>query len=402
MSNRVAITSYGVISSLGNNFDEIEKSFLNDSTNFQKCSFDSEVTICPIDGFNIRNIIGRNKNSKYLSRGSQFALGASWNAVKDSGLNEKMLSECGLFVGSGPNLDIANEFPNILDGNLDSSSLQALWILKYLPNTAASAISNLLGLHGENFSIGTACAASLQGVGEAYRKVKDGYLNTALVAGGDSRISTGGILGYKKAQALYLNCNEPKKDYSPFGQNRKGFIPGEGGAAIVLENLDQALDRGANILGEIVGYGASIDGHNMTAPHPRGTFAIKAVNNALSESFISGSSIDLISAHGTGTMLNDEIEAELIKNVCGSSASVTAYKSWIGHLSSSCGIMELVLSMFSMNKSFIPEIRNLKNPCDENISFIESQTQKEVNNVLLQNFGFGGQNSALVLRSWKK
>ncbi|MGZ6238125.1 MAG: beta-ketoacyl-[acyl-carrier-protein] synthase family protein, partial [Syntrophales bacterium] len=309
------------------------------------------------------------------------------------------MAAAGLFVGAGPNLDIGGEFPEIRGGKIDREDLQAVWILRFLPNTAASAIAKLSGIHGENLTVCTACSASLQAIGEAFRKIKNGYLDRALAGGGDSRLSPGGILAYKKAGALYKGDCEPDKASRPFDLRRSGFVPGEGGAFFLLEELEKAKERGAQMYGEICGYGSSMDASNMTAPESTGKWGRRAVLSALQEAGMSPSQINLISAHGTGTLLNDEGEAILVDEVYGGcNPQVIALKSWIGHTASACGSMELALSLICMQENYVPEIRNMKEPCRRKINFVRNGGTSSFDTCIIENFGFGGQNAALIVK----
>jgi 3-oxoacyl-[acyl-carrier-protein] synthase II len=389
----------GILSSLGHNRGEIIKSFKEGNVNFERPAFDDEVVASPIGGFNVRAYTGPFKDGRYLNRGSQFAVASAIAAIKDSGCKRDDLVEAGLFVGAGPNLNIGCEFPEIRKGEIDREDLQALWILRFLPNTAASVIAKLTGIHGENLTVCTACSASLQAIGEAFRKIKTGYLDRALAGGSDSRLSPGGILAYKKAKVVYLGNSEPAKASRPFDCGRSGFVPGEGGAFFLLEEFEKARERGAQIYGEICGYGSSMDAANMTAPEGTGKWGRLAVLSALQEAGMSPSQVDVISAHGTGTLLNDEGEANLIDDIyMGCSPRVMALKSWIGHTASACGAMELALSLICMQESYIPEIRNLKDPCRGKINFVRDGGTFSFGTGVIENFGFGGQNGALIVR----
>jgi 3-oxoacyl-[acyl-carrier-protein] synthase II len=275
-------------------------------------------------------------------------------------------------------------------------------MLKFLPNTAAAVIAMLIGIHGENLTVGTACAASLQAIGEGYRKIKNGYSDMAICGGGDSRLSKGGILAYKKAQALCTENIPPSEASRPFDEKRNGFVPGEGGACFVLESLAHAQQRGATIYGEICGYGVSMDGYNMTAPAPDGVCAEIAVNSAIKEAgIISPEQISAVSSHGTGTLLNDKREADLLNRIfAGHRPPVIALKSWIGHLASACGCMELAICLSLMKHHYLPEIRNLSRPCDPRVNFVRKGFNAKLNTLLIENFGFGGQNCALVVKQW--
>jgi 3-oxoacyl-[acyl-carrier-protein] synthase II len=400
MKRRVVITSMGIISSVGHSENEIIANLKEKKVSFERPAFDGDVVVSPVRKFNARDYTGSFKDGRYLNRGAQFAVASAIETVKRSGCAKESLSEAGLFVGAGPNLDIGGEFPEVRKGELDREDLQALWILKFLPNTAASAIAKLFGIHGENLTVSTACSASLQAIGEAFRKIKDGYLDVSLAGGGDSRLSPGGILAYRKAKAIYTGNGDPLCACRPFDCSRSGFIPGEGGAFFLLEEFERAKKRGAQVYGEICGYGCSMDAYNMTAPDRNGEKGKLAVAAALNEAAMSPAEVDVISSHGTGTVLNDEREADLIGDFCESrKPHVIALKSWIGHTASACGALELAMSLTCMRAGYLPEIRNLKDPCRKGVNFVSEGKYLSFKTVLIENFGFGGQNSALVVRS---
>lgn len=229
MKRRVVITSMGIVSSLGRSPLEIQSALRTGQVAFERPVYDPEVVVSPIKDFDLRIYTGPCKERRYLNRGARFSLAAALESIRHSGLMKEDLGKAGLFVGAGPHLDIGGEFPAIENGNMDRANLEALWILRFLPNTAASVIAQSLGIHGENLTIGTACAAALSAIGEAYRRIRDGYLDCALAGGGDSRLYAGGILAYKKAGALYHGMGNPEEASRPFDKDRKGFISGEGG-----------------------------------------------------------------------------------------------------------------------------------------------------------------------------
>ncbi|MEA2038213.1 MAG: beta-ketoacyl-[acyl-carrier-protein] synthase family protein [Thermodesulfobacteriota bacterium] len=399
MPRRVVITSTGVISSLGCSHGRIIDNLKKKNPAFIRSSFDKSVVTSPVMNFDIMASVGRFKERKYLNRGAQLCVASARMAVRDSGISREMLAKAGLFVGAGPNMDIGGEFPEIKEGKMDREGLMALWILKFLPNTPASAIARIAGIHGENLTVTTACAASLQAIGEAYRRIKDNYLNLAFAGGGDSRLSHGGILAYKKARAIFSGNEDPETVSRPFDESRKGFVPGEGGAFFLLEELEHAQARGATIYAEVCGFGTSMDGHNMTSPEPHGKWGEQAVLAALKEAGMSPDVIDVISSHGTGTYLNDIMEANMIRRIYGKHTPlVVALKSWIGHISTACGALELAICLTCMRDGYVPEIRNLKDPCLSGIDFVRKDLKYPVSTIMLQNFGFGGQNSALIIR----
>jgi 3-oxoacyl-[acyl-carrier-protein] synthase II len=274
--------------------------------------------------------------------------------------------------------------------------------LRFLPNTSVSTIAQLTGLRGENLTVGNACAASLQALGEAFRKIKHGDLEVAVAGGGDSRLNQGALLAYQKAQALYCGKGEPQAASRPFDKARLGFVPGEGGAFFVMESADHADKRGATVIAEVCGYGATLDGHAMTAPHPEGRWAEHAVARALCDASMTPDLVDIISSHGTGTLLNDRVEAAMIHRVFNKRIPlIMAIKSWIGHLASACGAVELAICLIALQTGVWPEIRNLKAPCHVGLNYLRGKKNISPDVLLVQNFGFGGQNAALVVRSWK-
>ncbi len=399
MKRRVVLTSMGVISSLGKSPEEIRSSLLEGRSVFERPDFEPEVVVSPVRDFELRRYTGTFKERRYLNRGAAFALAAALDAVRGAGLTREMLAEAGLFVGVGPHLDIGTEFPHITGGKMERSKVDALWILRFLPNTAASVIAKSCGIRGENLTVGTACAAALSAVGEAFRRIRYGYLDCALAGGGDSRAYPGGILAYKTAGALFRGEGDPDQASRPFDENRGGFVSGEGGAFFVLEERDHALERGAPILGEISGYGSSIDGYRMTAPAPDGKSAAQAVRKALAEADVLAEEIDFVVTHGTGTVLNDQVEAKIIRDVFpGRTPALIALKSWIGHLSTACGAVELAITLAAQGMGYLPKIRNLEQPCERGIDFVHTGRHVRGKTFIIENFGFGGQNAALVIK----
>ncbi|MEI7590065.1 MAG: beta-ketoacyl-[acyl-carrier-protein] synthase family protein, partial [Deltaproteobacteria bacterium] len=360
---RVVITGIGAITSIGNTPDDVLLSFQNNKTCFERSTIDEDLVVCPIHNFNLKNYISSFKNVRYLNRGNSFALACATLAVQDANIAKKDLASAGLFVSVAPNLNIGEDFSNICDGKIDWKKNSALWILKFLPNTSTSIISQYLDIHGESAVIGNACAASLHAIGYAYQKIKWGNIDLALAGGGDSRISEGGLMAYKKADAIYTGKMEPHKVCMPFDKKREGFICGEGGAFFLLEEMTQAQKRNAHIYAEILGVGATTDGYSMTAPEPSGKWAQIAVQKAIDEANLSFQDIEIIATHGTSTILNDEMESQMLARIFSKGATVTAFKSWIGHLSASCGAVELALALYCAKNKYFPPIRNLEEPC---------------------------------------
>lgn len=401
MPNRVVITAIGMVSSLGNSFEQIARNVQAEKITFRYFEPSPRVVVAPVNGFDVRFYTGRFKNLRYLHRAAAMTVSAAMAAVQQVDQAKLELNRAGLFIGTGPNLDLGGECPDIHQGLINASALPALWILRFLPNTAASAIAQLAGIHGENLTITNACAASLQALGEGYRRIKNGYLKVAVAGGGDSRLSSGGLLAYYKANALCRDSHAPQMACRPFDQARNGFVPGEGGAFVVMESAESAIARKASILAEICGYGASMDGDAMTAPRPDGYWAEQAVRAALGEADLQPEDICVISAHGTGTPLNDAVEAQMIQRIFGNQMPmVLALKSWIGHLAAACGAVELGICLAAWQTGIWPYIRNLSHPTFSGLNYLQKKMKGINGPLLLQNFGFGGQNAALVVKPW--
>lgn len=395
---RVVITGRGVVCSLGERLPDIRARMASDDGVFCRPDFDGEVVTCPVEDFDLARHIGRWKHRRYLNRGASLGLAAASMALQESGIADSQRQEMGLFAGVGPHLDIAGTFAHIAHGVLDEEGMEALWLLRFLPNTLAGAIAQRLGARGENLTVATACTASLQAIGEAWNRIRFGQLRQALAGGGDSRISSGGILGYKRADALYRGEGPPAEACRPFDSSRSGFICGEGGAFVVLESLESAQERGAAIYGELTGYACTMDGLSLTAPDPLACQAEVALRRSLERA--GDPVVDLVCAHGTGTPLNDAMEAELIGRMFGDRPLVTAFKSWIGHLSAASGAADLLLALGCLESGQVPPVRNLHQPCHHGIRLSREFQPVAVEHLVVQNFGFGGQNAALVVRAW--
>ncbi len=392
MDNRVVVTGIGIILPIGKTEQEVIHSIKNDVVNFQRSSFRKDVIVSPVEDFDFKAYIKAYKYSRYLPKSWRLTICAVKKAIEDAKISQKILENSSLFVGIGPNVDV-------FDMQIEQ---KALGILSILPNTPSFCISNLFSIHGENLTISTACSSSLQSIGEGFLRIKKGDTKVALCGGGDSRLSNLGISLYYNARVLKLidESQDVKNSYAPFDKKNMGFVPGEGGAFLVLEELSHAKKRGAKIYGEIIGYSSSMDGLNPTAPDTSAKYPTKCIENALEKANIDPNEIDAIFAHGTGTKLNDIMEIKLIKNLfVNKNPYITALKSWIGHLASGCGAAEMAIGIFCLKKNIIPKIRNLKDPRDDFIPFVIHNTYRQVNIAIFQSFGFGGQNACIIFKN---
>lgn len=385
MNRRVVITGSGFVLPLGDNGRDVFSALQRSHGPFVRSGADPRAAVCPVPDFDLKTYIGRCKNSRYLSRGQQLCLAAAVRAVDDAGLVGRDLDRAGLFLGLGPNLQARPRDD------------RALWLLDFLPNTVSSVMAEILGAHGENLTIMTACAASTQALGQAYRTVASGLADVALAGGGDSRLCAEGVRAYGQAGVLATDFERPELACRPFDRDRSGFAVGEGGAVFALESLDHARGRGATILAEITGASSSLDGGSLTGPDPAGRAASSAVR-VCRETLPEGGVCVL--AHGTGTVLNDAAEGAIIARTAPRPVAVAAFKSWIGHLASACGSAELALGLVCAAHGRFPGIVGLKHPCRDDLPLLRESTPLKPAALLLQSFGFGGQNACLGVRPW--
>lgn len=384
-ARRVVITASGFVLPLGMDKAAVVSALNEPYGPFQRSLEDPEVAVCPVPNFDLKAHTGRCKNARYLTRGQQLCLAAAIRAVESSGLHPNALEQAGLFLGLGPNLQARPR------------SDRALWLLDYLPNTVSATVAEILGLHGENLTIMTACAASTQALGQAFRTIASGLCDVALAGGGDSRLCAEGILAYKQAGVLASGFDDPKQACRPFDQGRSGFAVGEGGTVFVLESLEHAQARKATILAEIVGASSSLDGGSLTGPDPEGTAAARAVRQCMKDL---GQNALCVLAHGTGTILNDEVESRILATTTPGAIAIAAFKSRIGHLAAACGCAELALGLICTEVGHFPAIANLENPFCPELPLMRTSANLKPRNLLLQSFGFGGQNACLGVRPW--
>lgn len=398
MPRRVVITSLGMLTPLGDTETRIANAFRTDCVPFARFGSEPRLVVAPCPAPDLRSRVGTLKERRYLTRSGEFMLAAAADAISQSQLTREHLHDAGIFIGCGPNLDVGGEFPEVQAGHIDRVDLPALFLLRLLPNTVTAVTAKWAGIHGENGTLCTACTGSLQALGEAFRRISGGYLDVALAGGTDSRLNPSALLAYKKAGAPYMGDARPEEASRPFDAQRAGFVPGEGAACFVLESLEHAQARGAPIWAEIMGYGTTMDGASLAAPDAQGTYASVAIQRALTEANWRRQDVEVISAHGTATPLNDASEAAMIAEMFGNQPWVVAFKSWIGHLASACGAAELACLLVCARAGFLPGIRNLCEPCHDNVRFVRTLQPVSVHRALLRNSGFGGQNAALAVR----
>lgn len=428
MDRRVVITGLGVVSPIGLGRDDFTKSLfagksgVDEITLFDASAFPSRLA-AEVKEFNSEKLLaGMDVLNITNDRRAHFANVASLLAVEDSALasNETDSTRCGVIFGAGVHTAISKNDPitfrdfqkNISDDkSFDfaqfSSDLSGSNELSVIPaNLGTVTVANQYGIKGMCYTVVSACAAASQAIGLGFRAIKRHELDIALTGGYDSMIFPFGVAGFCLLEAMTKKNEELSKAVKPFDKNRDGLVLGEGAGVIVLEELEHAKKRGATIYGEIIGYGTSTDAYRVTDPHPEGIGAALAMQNAIKDAGISPNDVDYINAHGTATPKNDRMETKAIKEVFGSRAykiPVSSIKAMVGHLISAAGAIEFVASILSIYHDCIPPTINYETPdqdCD--LDYVPNKAREsEINVVLSNSFGFGGQNSTLIARKYK-
>jgi 3-oxoacyl-[acyl-carrier-protein] synthase II len=344
------------------------------------------------------------REARRMARFTQFAVAAASQAITDAGLDLDTLDRerIGVYLGNGnggyPNIDEAVRTLLARGG----MRVDPLLMPKALPNMAAAQISLQFGLKGYNGTMITACAASTQAVGEAVEVIRRGDADIILSGGSEAGIGELGLAAFCVMRAMSSRAEQPEKASRPFDKNRDGFVPGEGAAVFVLEDLDHALARGARILCEITGYAATADAYHIVAPPPDGEGAARAMSLALAKAGRAPAEVSYINAHGTSTPMNDVAETMAIKRVFGEYAyrvPISATKSMVGHAFGASGALELIACVKTIETGWIHPTINYETPDPEcDLDYVPNVArQADVRVVLKNSFGFGGQNACLVL-----
>ncbi len=409
--NRVVITGMGVLSPLGLNASATWEALIAGEsgidyiTLFDTESFETKIA-GEVKGFEPADYISR-KEVRHMDRFAQLAVAASLQALEQSGIQVNSANEdsIGIVVGSGIGglTTLFEQIRVLLDKG--PARVSPFLIPMMISDIAAAQVSIVLGVKGPNLCTTSACSSGSDAIGSAYEIIKRGDAHAMLAGGGEAIINPIGIASFNALRAISTRNDEPQLASRPFDAERDGFVIGEGATILVLENLDHALRRGANILAEIIGYGASADAYHITQPLENGQGAAKAMQMALRKAGVAAAEIDYINAHGTSTKLNDSMETRAIKTVFGDNAyriPISSTKSMMGHLIGAAGAMESVICIMAMRHGIVPPTINLTCPDPEcDLDYVPNVArQVEVITALSNSFGFGGHNSALVFRKY--
>ncbi len=341
------------------------------------------------------------RRARHLDRFAQLALVATQEAIDASGLDPSVEpARVGVVYGSGI-------------GGLSTLEQQVLtladrgpeWVSPYLcpmmiANIAAGEIAMEHGLKGPNSCTVTACAASAHAIGEAYDLIRLGRADAMVCGGSEAGITPIGMAGFAALKALSERNEDPERASRPFDAGRDGFVASEGAATLVLEERESALSRGAPVLGEVVGYGATCDAHHVTAPHPEGEGAVRSMRLALEDAGLAPGDVGYINAHGTSTQPNDRVETMAVKAVFGRGVPVSSTKSMTGHLIGAAGAFEAFVSLKALETATLPPTVNLDAPDPEcDLDYVPNAARHaEIDVALSNSFGFGGHNATLAFR----
>lgn len=407
---RVVVTGLGALTPVGNDvktmWDNLlaGKSGIDFVTQVNKDDFPAKVA-AEVKDFDPTLYVDK-KDARKMDLFTQYAVAASKMALKDANLEitEDIAHRVGVWIGSGIGgmKTYEEQFHKFLEKG--PNRVSPFFVPMMIPDMAAGQVSIQTGAKGINSCTVTACASGANSIGDAFKAVQRGDVDYIIAGGTEAPITNMAFAGFSSAKALSFN-QDPKTASRPFDKNRDGFVMGEGAGILILESLETALERGAHIYAEIVGYGATGDAYHITAPAEHGEGAARAMQHALRDAGLKPEDVDYINAHGTSTDLNDKFETEAIKTIFGDHAyklAVSSTKSMTGHLLGAAGGVEAVISVKAIEDGIIPPTVNYETPdpdCD--LDYVPNKARNQDVNVVVSNsLGFGGHNVALIFKKY--
>jgi 3-oxoacyl-[acyl-carrier-protein] synthase II len=412
---RVVVTGLGAITPLGNTVSETWDGMLNGVsgagpiTLFNVSKFKTRFA-CEVKNFDVSKYMDR-KESRKCDRYTHFAFVAADEAVIDSGIDLEKVNKdrVGVIFSSGTGGIRTFEDEMRTYNEELGPKFNPFFIPKFISDIAAGLISMKYGFRGPNFATVSACASSTNALSDAFNYIRLGKANVILAGGSEAAISVVGVGGFNAMNALSTRNDSPETASRPFSHSRDGFVMGEGGACLVLEELEHAFARGAKIYAEIAGAGLSADAHHLTASHPEGLGAKLVMLNALEDAEMSPETIDYINVHGTSTPVGDISEMKAIKDVFGEHAyqlNISATKSMTGHLLGAAGAIEAIAAILAVQNDIVPPTINHEDGDDDpeidyklNYTFNKAQ-KREVKAALSNTFGFGGHNASVIVKKF--
>src|SRR5256712_4373352 len=406
---RVAVTGIGFITPIGNDEETVWSNMVEGSsgigpiTRFDTTGFDTKIA-AEVKGFNPEDYMDR-KTARHIGRYCQSALAASKRALAQSGMDTAQMDpdEVGVIVSSGIGGLEEIEKSHTALMQRGPKRISPFTVPMMIADMAAGLVAIHTHAGGPNYAIVSACASGSHGIGEAAEIIKRGDAVAMLAGGAEAAITPLTMGAFCQIKATSERNDEPEKACRPSDLGRDGFVMSEGSVMLVLEDMDHANARGARVLAEISGYGASADMYHFTAPHPEGKGAIRAMRKALQKSGVDLTDVGYVNAHGTSTKLGDVAETKAIKAVFGDHAyklAVSSTKSVHGHLLGAAGAIEAAACILALDRGLLPPTINLDNPDPEcDLDYVPNKARKADVNVAISNsFGFGGHNATLVIR----
>ncbi|CAM2843349.1 beta-ketoacyl-[acyl-carrier-protein] synthase family protein [Legionella worsleiensis] len=404
MKKRVVITGMEITSSIGTGINKFWNAAVQGSCGIKRIqAYDPSPYTTQIGGeitdLSLDNLPEFNKSKRY-PKAAQYALYCAHHAIEQAGLTAQERADAGTFIGTSlgghPELELGYK----VFYTESWKKIPPLSVIRGMPNSVANHIAIAFGIGGPNSTISNACVSSAEAIGTAYKQISQGNLTTALCGGTESLLWESVMAGWCKLRVMSTNNENPERASRPFDLNRDGMVMADGAGILILEELQQAKARGAQIFAEIIGFGASCDAFHVTAPHAQGQ--ARAINAALNDAKLSTNDVHYISAHGTGTQLNDSTETETIKSVFGQKAydiPITAQKAMTGHSIGAAGAMEIIATTLCLQNDMLLPTINLHTPdpaCD--LDYVPNVCRpKKIDIALSNHFAFGGANAALVL-----
>ena len=415
---RVVVTGLGLVTPLGGDVETTwanilaGKSGAGPITHFDASDFKCRIAceVKPADheyGFDPDKRVDH-KVQRQVDPFIIYGIDAAGQAIEDAGLeqmDDAMRLRAGCSIGSGIGGLPGIEKESIVLYEKGPGRVSPHFVHGRLINLISGQVSIKYGLMGPNHAVVTACSTGAHSIGDAARMIKDGDADIMLAGGAEATICPIGVAGFAQARALSTNFNDqPEKASRPYDEARDGFVMGEGSGVVVLEEYEHAKARGAKIYAEVVGYGLSGDAYHVTAPHPEGSGAYRAMEMALKKAGVSPADIDYINAHGTSTPLGDELELGAVRRLFGdaiSTVSMSSTKSAIGHLLGGAGAVESIFCILALRDQIVPPTLNLDNPSEgcAGVDLVPYKAKsREVRAVLNNSFGFGGTNASLIMK----
>jgi 3-oxoacyl-[acyl-carrier-protein] synthase II len=362
--------------------------------------------VCQVNTFDPQDYLER-KAAQRMARFSQMAVAASGMAIADAEIDLSKEDDFRVGVTMGTGIGAFDDMTTGAASFLTKGRLNPLYAPTIIPNMAGASVAMQYHLRGPNTTVTTACAASTQSLGEATRIIQRGEADVMLAAGSEASLCEVGIASFNAIRALSTRNDAPEKASRPFDRDRDGFVPGEGAGTLILESREHAINRGARIYGEVLGYATTNDAFHQVAPDATGQAPARAITFALKDAGLEPSDVDYVNAHGTSTQLNDAGETKALKIALGNHAykvAISSTKSMIGHLLGAAGAVEAIATLLTINRGMIHPTINYENPDPEcDLDYVPNTARRQdVRTAISNGFGFGGHNAVVVLARYEE